>query len=665
MPGPTVTVIIAAYNAMPFLTRAVTSVVEQSIGREQLEVIVVDDGSTDGTAAELERLGGEHPGLVHVIHQENSGGPSAPRNVGLDHARGQFVFFLDADDYLGTEALERMVATAEKHGTDVVAGKMVGIGGRNARPSIFRQTQPRTDIFSSRAYWTLNPMKLFRRSLLEQHQLRFPTDLAIGEDQLFVGAAYLHASAISVLGDYDYLYWVLREDEGNLTRQHEGTEPRLRFLPRVIDMLVQKVPASPERDHLAHRHLTIEVGGIVRALTARQDRDVQEKTLRQLAETIEPLWHDGMNERLSALARLRVHLVRHHMLDEVLELAHFEKESAETSATVPLFIEDGRAYARYPFLRDPARAVPDVCYDVTNQLSAHHQLTRAELRGTTLHLSGYGYLDRVASQGITTALVLRERSTKTEHQLPVTPASTADPGTGADGDHDDHAQAGFTVTADLTTIADGKPLGDGLWDLFLTIGAQGLSKTVRIGSKRTTDAFHGLTTHVLPADDTLRAVTLYATKPHGNLTLDLGENYHDVLAHLSVDSPRWAADSPTEIEFTGRYTLGFHPDDALALVLDNGQGAVIVHPVHPTPGKESFTVRVPVTRLPAGSWTGALQLGPWTLPLPALPKNAAPAKWRRRGLPWYAKSLPSDDGQFSLIVAKTDLLKALTARVTS
>lgn len=78
MPGATVSVVIAAYNAMPYLTQCITSVAEQSIGRDRIEVIVVDDGSTDGTAAELERLQGLYPTMLRVFRQENSGGPSAP-----------------------------------------------------------------------------------------------------------------------------------------------------------------------------------------------------------------------------------------------------------------------------------------------------------------------------------------------------------------------------------------------------------------------------------------------------------------------------------------------------------------------------------------------------------------------------------------------------------
>ncbi|MFH9671755.1 glycosyltransferase [Streptomyces sp. NPDC017405] len=663
MPGATVSVIIAAYNAMPYLTRCITSVADQSIGRDQLEVIVVNDGSTDGTAAELDRLQGLYPELLRVFHQENSGGPSAPRNAGLDHATGTFVFFLDADDHLGPEALERMVRMAEENGTDVVLGKMVGVGGRGAPTSMFQRNQPRTDVFSSRVYWTLNPMKLFRRDLLERHRLRFPTDLAIGEDQLFVGAAYLHASGISVVADYDCLFWVQRDDDGNITRRLKGSQRRLRFLPRMVDLILENVPPGPGRDHLAHRHLTVEVQQMLAGHLAYEPRETQHKTLDRLAEIIEPLWHEGMNAQLSAMARLRLHLVRHRMLDEVLELVAFERQLARTKVATPLLIEDGRALARYPFLRDPERAVPDECYDVTAQLGVRHRVTRAELDGGTLHLAGHAYLHRVETREVGTELVLRERDSKTEYRLPVTHTPT--PGLGADQDEGRYAYdlAGFEAAVELSTAADGKPLADGLWDISLAVGAQGLRKEVRIGSKRAENVPGAPVTLVLGDGEDPRAVTLYTTKPYGNFTVDLGEIKHKVRPLLRVEDVRWADGSPAELCVSGRLGVAAYPADSLVLALTDGTGATVACAVREVSADGAFRVRVPVGTLRAGVWTAELRLGRWTSPLPALPADLPPAKWRRLALPWYARPLPGSPRHFALKVARTDLVKAVAKRL--
>ena len=138
---PRVSVIIPAYNAMPELTRCVTSVMEQTLGPDEIEIIAIDDGSTDGTGDELDRLA-QTCSRMRVVHQPNSGGAGGPRNTGLDRAGGDYVFFLDSDDYLGPDALRRMVAMADENRTDVVLGKMVSVGGRAVPTAVFSQLRP-------------------------------------------------------------------------------------------------------------------------------------------------------------------------------------------------------------------------------------------------------------------------------------------------------------------------------------------------------------------------------------------------------------------------------------------------------------------------------------------------------------------------------------------
>ncbi|MER5751626.1 glycosyltransferase family 2 protein [Streptomyces sp. NPDC002088] len=664
MAGPTVSVIIAAYNAMPYLTRCIESVADQTIGREQLEVIAVNDGSTDTTPAELERLAAVYPKLLRVVHQENSGGPAAPRNAGLELARGKYVFFLDADDYLGPEALARMVAMAEENGTDVVLGKMVGVGGRGAPKSMFQRDQPKTDVFSSRAWWTLSPMKLFRHSLLKRLELRFPTDLRTGEDQPFVGKAYLEASGISIVADYDCVFWVLRDDGNNVTKTTSGSEPRLRYLARMVDMMIDSVPAGPNRDHLAHRHLTVEVRTLVRWHLAREPREQQVKTLARLAEIIDPLVHEGLRERITGLAWLRLHFIRERMLDELLEVNRFETQESASKSATPLLIDNGRAYVRHPFLRDPARSVPDAYYDVTDRIGTRHHVSRAELRGTELRLAGHAYLHRVATDEVTTAVLLRERDSKVEYRLPVTHTPT--PGLGADQDagHFAYEQAGFEAVVDIDTAADGKPLADGLWDICLTVGAQGLSREARIGSKRDKDLDGKPDVRVVETTRGARAVTLYTTKPHGNYTIDLGEQKHRVMSRLPVEAFRWSTGDPGRLVVTGQSTLGAYPDGDLTVVLTGDGKSTVDFPAERTAHRDNFTAHVQVSELPAGLWRGELRLGDWAAPLPALPKTLPPAKWRRRGRTWYAKPASGGDGKkFGLRVAQTSVVKAIASRL--
>lgn len=102
---PTVSVIMPCYNAAPFVAEAVMSALQQR--HRPLEVVVVDDGSSDDSAEIVQRLAGEHPGRIQ-LHRQPRKGPYPARNLGLRHARGEFVAFLDADDYWAPDCIEKL-----------------------------------------------------------------------------------------------------------------------------------------------------------------------------------------------------------------------------------------------------------------------------------------------------------------------------------------------------------------------------------------------------------------------------------------------------------------------------------------------------------------------------------------------------------------------------
>ncbi|MGK5545328.1 glycosyltransferase family 2 protein [Streptomyces sp. URMC 127] len=665
MPGPDVTVIIAAYNAMPYVTRSVGSVLRQSLGAERIELIAVDDGSTDGTAAELDRLAERAP-LMRVIHQPNSGGPAGPRNLGLDRATGRYVFFLDADDHLGPEALERMVAAADENGSDVVLGRIVGEGGRRAPGSMFRRNQPRTDVFSSRVYWTLNPMKLFRRELIDRLGLRFDAGLSIGEDQPFVATAYLEAAAISVVADYDCLYWVAREDGNNITAQEHGARMRIGLFRKMTELVAGHTPAGPGRDALLHRHYAVELRDAVLQLSREPQRETQEKLLCELADLVALHWSEGLAARLPAVVRLRCHLVRHRLLDELLTLVHWELDRgaasygittlAATAAAGPeIQVEDGRAYALYPYFRDSTLSIPDDCYDITAELPVRHRVEAAGINATGLRLAGHARIHRISTRDVTTELVLRKRGSDTERRLPVHHTPTPGLGADEDGGRYDYGTAGFDVTVGLASLTPG------IWDLSLAVGAQGIVKEARLGSSRAESVTTATTTLVTGAGT---AAALFTTKPYGNLSLDVGETRHRVRPHLRVTGAAWSAESPGTLIVKGRCSLADWPAGTLTITAEGPDGAPEHTPVEPSPSDGTFTARIPCTTPGERELTLRLTTatGKWSVPVPPQP-SLKPARWRRLGLPWYAKPVPGREA-LTLRTGRVDLLKAARRRLT-
>lgn len=113
---PVISVIIPAYNAGRFLEETLACVIAQDF--KDWELLLIDDGSTDGTAAICDRAAAGDK-RIRAIHRPN-GGPSLARNRGLDEAGGQWIYFMDADDLIPRDALSTLIETAEKHSADIV-----------------------------------------------------------------------------------------------------------------------------------------------------------------------------------------------------------------------------------------------------------------------------------------------------------------------------------------------------------------------------------------------------------------------------------------------------------------------------------------------------------------------------------------------------------------
>ncbi|GGW18322.1 hypothetical protein GCM10018980_47210 [Streptomyces capoamus] len=355
---PDVSVIIGAYEAMPYLVECLASVEAQTIDPARLEVIAVDDGSTDGTGECLEEFAARAPMQVTVIRQKNSGGPSGPRNVGLGKAAGRFVFFLDADDRLGPEALERMVAMADRNGTDVVLGRVEGVN-RSAPKSMWGKNLDRADVFTSNIKFTLSAQKLFRRSLLERHGMRFDESLFTGEDALFTLEAYLRADGVSVLSDYTCYYLVGRDDGKHVTKSGSYT---LRFdsARALMKLIADMVPAGDKRDLLMVRPFLITLLPQFGPKFLTDSEEVRRHKFELAKPLMDAYWTPGVARRLKVHERLRLHLVAMQRADLLLDVVTFVK--AKKQAAAVLEKRGTRLYLIYPHFRSRAAGIPDEMY---------------------------------------------------------------------------------------------------------------------------------------------------------------------------------------------------------------------------------------------------------------------------------------------------------------
>lgn len=357
MNAPDVTLIVPVYNTMPYLRECLTSLVGQTIGLDRMQIVAVDDGSTDGSGAELDRFARRHPGAVTVLHQANSGGPAGPCNRALDVATGRYVFFVGADDRLGREAMMRLVGAGDAYGSDVVLGKVVGVHSRHIYQDIFARNAIDVDLFDSPLPRSLANTKLFRRDLLNRHDIRYREDMPIGSDLPFTLAACYHATRISVLADYDFYYAVRRFSATNITYLSRHAL-RVRTVRQVMAFVADLIEAGPRRDAILLRRFDHEVARLLGDDLLRLDRGTQQAVHDGIGGLVAEHLSPGIAARLGAEPRIRMAVARDGSLDDLLAVIR-----RDAGAGVPPTVSrGGRRYAAYPgFGR-----LPDACFDVTD-----------------------------------------------------------------------------------------------------------------------------------------------------------------------------------------------------------------------------------------------------------------------------------------------------------
>lgn len=186
---PELSVILPAYNASKTIARALRSLLDQTVSLDRYEILVIDDGSTDDTWEICTSFAETYPN-IRVRHQEN-GGVSSARNHGLNLARGQWVTFVDSDDYVTQDYVNTVVTTAPdtdylifNHFLQEDTKSIVG------KPWIKALAGQEIDIHQVMLWICDNRLnspwdKRFSLSVIQKNKIRFPENIHMGEDLLF------------------------------------------------------------------------------------------------------------------------------------------------------------------------------------------------------------------------------------------------------------------------------------------------------------------------------------------------------------------------------------------------------------------------------------------------------------------------------------------------
>ncbi len=235
--SPKVSVIVPVHNAQATLSRCINSIIHQEY--TDLELLLIDDGSTDGSGAICDEFASQDE-RVMVVHKENSG-VSDSRNLALSRARGVYLQFVDSDDWITPDATKRFVKTAEESGCDLVIADFYRVIGERLSP---KGNIDAAEPFSREqyaAYMMENPAdfyygvlwnKLFRREIVEQYHLRMDPSVSWCEDFMFNLEYIRHARVFSAI-QIPLYYYV--KTKGSLASQGMSFSRTVRMKREVFD----------------------------------------------------------------------------------------------------------------------------------------------------------------------------------------------------------------------------------------------------------------------------------------------------------------------------------------------------------------------------------------------------------------------------------------------
>ena len=246
MNKPKISVIMPIYNVEEYLEDSLNCLLKQSF-IDDMEVLMIDDGSTDNSRYIVEKYALDYDNF-HAFHQEN-GGISSARNRGIDLAKGEYITFFDADDYLNPNGYESLYKLAEKNKSDIVSSNMVRLKRYNIVDSriLIRGYKNITETLDSanlndypELIWdTFVWNKIYKREFINKNNIKFKP-VKYYEDLPFGLESLILANKISIYNDIFY-YWRIREGSNlSITQQHsdfENFKGRIQMISLVNELM--------------------------------------------------------------------------------------------------------------------------------------------------------------------------------------------------------------------------------------------------------------------------------------------------------------------------------------------------------------------------------------------------------------------------------------------
>lgn len=385
---PKLSVIVPIYNVESYLEECLDSLANQSLS--DIEVIMVNDGSTD-LSGEIMHEYAKRYSNFHAYDKQN-GGLGQARNFGVNFATGDYIAFVDSDDYLPEDAYKKLYTTIIETGSDIAIGNVIRYNSTKQFPSVLHKRVFKETILN--AHISRNPEllydttawnKIFKSSFWKENAFKFPEGM-LYEDLPVTIPAHFKAKSVDVLSDIVY-HWRARDvGDQSITQQRTNLinlTDRLKAIRMVDEYFTNNPMEASLKVDKDFKNLEIDLLVYLNQLDAADDEYI-DVYLKEVSTYLKGVSQSAL-KKLKAIDRLKYYFVEKQDKDKVLELLHFQKYELRYKK----IIKDGmNYYGDYPF----KEIVPKELLLLNDELLVKKKIDSVQWRGNVLNIRGYSYI---------------------------------------------------------------------------------------------------------------------------------------------------------------------------------------------------------------------------------------------------------------------------------
>ena len=303
-----VSIVVPVYNAETYLARCLDSILRQTL--TDIEILCIDDGSTDASWELIQEFAARD-GRITATRQGN-GGVAVARNRGLEQATGEYVGFVDSDDYVDENYFEVLYVTAQENDADIARAYLRAesdgdsayakqvLGNPEAYEAMYnedaRAAVEKNKFVLKNVVW----LSVYRRSLLQDNAIAFHPELRTGQDNLFNLDASYFANKVVYTETRSYYHRVARD--GSLMSDFNFTDSGLLVRSLVFSRIVERLNAKPDYGTEVYVERVLDSLNFLRTRLHGVSRP---ETVRELARTLSSAW-EGVAHKDEVLEGLRV-----------------------------------------------------------------------------------------------------------------------------------------------------------------------------------------------------------------------------------------------------------------------------------------------------------------------------------------------------------------------